>query len=989
MADSSADESRSCSGFANAMHHRDAKHRELGLDPSVFRRPPQLSPFPGLSSHPPFSPDPLQRDSPSPSIRQFPEFDSSYEANHRPLGPTISSKPYPIDPYAGTAADVNMAVGNFSRPRKPSVRQANKDLPQSRQRTITIPQPDPTGLDLPSSNNVSPNPSIQQTGWPRGRGLSASSARSTNTFSSLPHRPSNDHINSAYRAGSLRLPNPSTNLARPPVSFNNGNGSMHSREAPPWVATGNDELRSSFRSQLTSSTTQGTLFTATGTERSSVLTKTSSLTESSMLNGYAPAGTSVDEGLSVEDVMGMYEQGFGDDSDDGEDDPGLGRRKFGDDENDTREIDVGVSYDESRPETGNSESSRIGNKTLDAMSDTSRVDGALDISNSNSNWGRFDARDSPRGFRSPGFPSSLPKDVGFALATAALGGGGQESGNLESAAKGNHDLARTLGGDDQPIVPQLGSGESTAPSMHPQPPSPTANTPVQPSASRSPTSSPPYQVPEEPVEDPADRDRYGFRKANAYITREQYDTWDSSYSDYLARRRKKWVAYLKDSSLMTENPNRFPPRNAKTKRFIRKGVPPDWRGAAWFYYAGGPAILAKHGGVYDQLVRRAGLEARGKGGAQWEKSELKQLIIEDIEKDLHRTFPDNTKFKPARYAKPPQEPPLSMANSEAALTNPSPDQASTADGPRETEIISSLRRVLYAFALYNPRIGYCQSLNFLAGLLLLFVDGEEQAFWLLNVITRVYLPGTHEMSLEGSKIDLAVFMAALQDALPSVWKQIAGDEAEGMGKPTWKTRGKRAKGVASASASPGGGNDSSPVDPNRLPSITLCMTAWFMSCFIGTLPMETVLRVWDIFFYEGSRTLFRVALTIFKVGESEIKSVADPMEMFGVVQSLPRRLLDCNALMEACYKRRNGIGHLSQEAVDERRQERRAGIRTWRAEQERASASPTQDPDPLGAGAAAAGLDLAAHFADIDVRRKGTLFGRRKDREKARAAEVM
>jgi hypothetical protein len=62
----------------------------------------------------------------------------------------------------------------------------------------------------------------------------------------------------------------------------------------------------------------------------------------------------------------------------------------------------------------------------------------------------------------------------------------------------------------------------------------------------------------------------------------------------------------------------------------------------------------------------------------------------------------------------------------------------------ETSIITSLRRVLHAFAVYNPRIGYCQSLNFLAGLLLLFVDTEEQCFWLLNVITRIYLPGTHE-----------------------------------------------------------------------------------------------------------------------------------------------------------------------------------------------------------------------------------------------------
>lgn len=42
-------------------------------------------------------------------------------------------------------------------------------------------------------------------------------------------------------------------------------------------------------------------------------------------------------------------------------------------------------------------------------------------------------------------------------------------------------------------------------------------------------------------------------------------------------------------------------------------------------------------------------------------------------------------------------------------------------------MIKSLRRVLVAFSLYNPKIGYCQSMNFLAGLLLLFMD-EEKTF---------------------------------------------------------------------------------------------------------------------------------------------------------------------------------------------------------------------------------------------------------------------
>jgi hypothetical protein len=361
---------------------------------------------------------------------------------------------------------------------------------------------------------------------------------------------------------------------------------------------------------------------------------------------------------------------------------------------------------------------------------------------------------------------------------------------------------------------------------------------------------------------------------------------------------------------MTDHPNRFPAPNAKTKRFVRKGIPPEWRGAAWFYYAGGPAILAQHSGLYDKLTfKRA-----------------KDVDAEAIERDLHRTFPDNIKFKP------PGGPETTASSStRESRTTMSDSTRSSSPGPPNTEgeppIITSLRRVLHAFAVYNPRIGYCQSLNFLAGLLLLFVETEEQCFWLLNVITVVYLPGTHEMSLEGSKIDLGVLMTEMRNSMPAIWDKIGGElEADpnsrpSTGKSMRLTRARRKELLRM----------STPTD--RLPPITLCMTAWFMSCFIGTLPIETTLRVWDVFFYEGSKTLFRIALAIFKLGENEIKSVADPMEMFGVVQSMPRRLIDANALMEACFKRRNGFGHLSQAQIDEKRQERRAKAQLDRVRQ--------------------------------------------------------
>ncbi|KAI9148089.1 GTPase-activating protein gyp3 [Paramyrothecium foliicola] len=873
----------------------------------------QLPPLPASPRWDSFSSHASQQYPSSPSSARFPSYSHDYQppdhsysrqGHHPPVSYDGSSLMHernnsPFRPLASKSSLGDMRsydpspIENFSRPRTKSLRQPIPEHSQPQGQTANFPASDSYYDSLPSPTHSAP--------WQRPRGPSISSwkSSSSNFTPNYPPTPGDVSDPRYPRMRNVTGP-PHLPTGRPP--FGNRVDSSASAPAfaggaPPWL--GGDELRSSFRSQYSASSGPVTTFT----ERSSVLTKDTSI---------GSVDAHPDE-PSLEDVMGMYENGF----DDGDDDD----HRDGDKHNSSRPTTPASDVPELRQPFGMFSSQHEDEDRQ--RPPTSGLDAEI--------------RQSKMIFTSFEFISSVSHIAEKHNPTAE----DEDDYDDDGKAEEKRDSGKSLDSDpslkadtsvDNVRTEPSRSFNSPSPSPSPSPPLPA------PSASLSPSPAPQPAV----FEDPGCRDRYGFKKENQYITRAQYDAWDKGYTTYLARRRKKWLAYLKDNSLITENPTRFPPQNDKTRRFVRKGIPPDWRGAAWFYYAGGPKILAKHAGLYGKLLDRS----------------ASKVDSDAIERDLHRTFPDNIKFKPPGSKVP--EAAGSGRESQSTLTRSASTSGSFELRIPEDEppIISALRRVLHAFAIYNPQIGYCQSLNFLAGMLLLFVETEEHCFWLLNVITTIYLPGTHETTLEGSKIDLGVLMTELRDTMPNVWDKVGGElEAEPTGRPQTskslrKPRGKSRRGKGAPSLS-----------TERLPPITLCMTAWFMSCFIGTFPTETTLRVWDVFFLEGSKTLFRVALSIFKLGESEIKAVKDPMEMFGVVQSIPRRLLDANEMMEMCFKRRNGFGHLTQGLIDDRRQERRDLIR--------------RDLEEQKLGRAATSI-TATDEAGGKVHRKGTLFGRKK-----------
>jgi hypothetical protein len=78
---------------------------------------------------------------------------------------------------------------------------------------------------------------------------------------------------------------------------------------------------------------------------------------------------------------------------------------------------------------------------------------------------------------------------------------------------------------------------------------------------------------------------------------------------------------------------------------------------------------------------------------------------------------------------------------------------------------SRASRALSADAEHNPQVGYCQSMNFLAAVLLLVVD-EESAFWCLTAIVERLMPGHFSACMAMALVDQGVLsdFLRLEDA---------------------------------------------------------------------------------------------------------------------------------------------------------------------------------------------------------------------------------
>eukprot|EP00466_Bigelowiella_natans_P003982 jgi/Bigna1/86885/estExt_fgenesh1_pg.C_140213 len=192
-----------------------------------------------------------------------------------------------------------------------------------------------------------------------------------------------------------------------------------------------------------------------------------------------------------------------------------------------------------------------------------------------------------------------------------------------------------------------------------------------------------------------------------------------------------------------------------------------------------------------------------------------RLILEQIDKDIHRTLADESYF-----------------------------------GEHEENNLK-LRNVLRAFSIHHPKIGYCQSMNFVAGGLLMIFDDEERTFWVLcRLILEIMPTDYYSLSMSGVVTDVQVLGKLLKQHHPAV---------------------------------------DSLLERLEVKLEILCCHMLMSLCF-GAAPLPVAQRCMDLVLVEGSFVLVAVVLAMIVVCKGQILAQDDAGDMMLLLASIGRDL---------------------------------------------------------------------------------------------------
>lgn len=225
-------------------------------------------------------------------------------------------------------------------------------------------------------------------------------------------------------------------------------------------------------------------------------------------------------------------------------------------------------------------------------------------------------------------------------------------------------------------------------------------------------------------------------------------------------------------------------------KLVLRGIPDKLKSELWMTFSGATNLLESKPGYYKELVNRS--------------IGIKSTTNEEIERDLHRSLPEHPAF--------------------------------------QSDVgINALRRVLCAYAIRNPQIGYCQAMNIVASVFLLYCS-EEEAFWLLVVVCEHLMPDYYNKKVIGAIIDQGVMDCLVEKYFPSLHVML-----------------------------------------EKLGMFSLISLSWFLTIFISVLNFSCAVHVVDCFLYGGAKVMFQIALSVLELNKEKLAKCEEEGEAIQIL----------------------------------------------------------------------------------------------------------
>lgn len=85
---------------------------------------------------------------------------------------------------------------------------------------------------------------------------------------------------------------------------------------------------------------------------------------------------------------------------------------------------------------------------------------------------------------------------------------------------------------------------------------------------------------------------------------------------------------------------------------------------------------------------------------------------------------------------------------------------------------------------------------------------------------------------------------------------------------------------------------------------------WFLTLFASVVHMKILLRIWDMFFFEGSLVLFQTTLGMLKMKEPQLKTLENSAQIFNALSDIPGEVDDVDKLLEISMELANSLNEV-------------------------------------------------------------------------------